>query len=58
MGIDAEDFGSDLIDVSGLSLRDLGELSESSLGRALHELLTSNDTGPSAGFSSRIKAGK
>jgi FXSXX-COOH protein len=47
------DFSSDLIDVTGLSLRDLDRLPESSLALALREVLTSNDAGPSAGFSSR-----
>lgn len=54
MSVEAEDFSSDLIDVTGLSLRDLDGLPESSLTIALREVLTRNDAGTSAGFSSRL----
>jgi FXSXX-COOH protein len=48
------DFGEVLIDVSGLSLRDLDGISESSLAQALRHVLDDEETGPVAGFSSRI----
>jgi FXSXX-COOH protein len=50
----ARDFSGDLIDVTGLSLRDLDRVPESSLALALRQVLSSSDTGPSAGFSSRV----
>jgi len=49
------DFLSDMIDLNGLSLRDLDKLPESSFAIALRGVLTSNDAGPSAGFSSSLK---
>lgn len=55
MSFETEEFGSDLIDVTGLSLKDLEGLSESSLATALREVLTGNDAGTSAGFSSRLR---
>jgi FXSXX-COOH protein len=48
------EFSGDLIDVTGLSLRDLDGLPESSLTLALREVLTSDCAGPSAGFSASI----
>jgi hypothetical protein len=56
MGVGAEDFSSDLIDVTGLSLHDLDGLPESSLALGLREVLTRHDVGTSAGFSSRLGA--
>jgi FXSXX-COOH protein len=55
MSIDTEGFTSDLIDVTGLSLKDLETLPESSLFVALREVLADNGTGTSAGFSSRLR---
>lgn len=54
MSVEAEDFSSDLIDVTGLSLRDLDGLPESSLAVGLRQVLTRHDVGTSAGFSSRL----
>ncbi len=51
---EASDVNGDLIDVTGLSLRDLDRIPESSLALALRQVLSSSDAGPSAGFSSRI----
>jgi FXSXX-COOH protein len=51
---EADDFSGDLIDVTGLSLRDLDRLPESSLAVALRQVLTSDGVGPSAGFSARV----
>jgi len=48
------EFSGDLIDVTGLSLRDLDKLPESSLILALREVLTSDRAGTSAGFSARV----
>jgi FXSXX-COOH protein len=55
MGFEAEEFSSDLIDVSGLSLADLEALPDSSLAVALREVLAGDDVGTSAGFSSRLR---
>ena len=55
MSIDTEEFRSDLIDVTGLSLDDLEAVPESSLAVALREVLAANDAGTSAGFSSRLR---
>jgi FXSXX-COOH protein len=51
---ETDDFSSGLIDVTGLSLRDLERLPESSLAVALRDVLTSDGAGPSAGFSARL----
>jgi FXSXX-COOH protein len=51
---EADDFSGDLIDVTGLSLRELDRLPESSLAMALRQVLTSDGAGPSAGFSARV----
>jgi hypothetical protein len=48
------EFSGDLIDVTGLSLRDLDKLPQSSLILALREVLTSDCVGTSAGFSARV----
>jgi FXSXX-COOH protein len=55
MRVDTDEFTSDLIDVTGLSLKDLETLPESSLTVALREVLAANGTGTSAGFSSRLR---
>lgn len=47
-------FGDVLIDVSGLSLRDLNEVDETVISHALRRVLGEEDEGPVAGFSSRI----
>jgi FXSXX-COOH protein len=47
-------FGDVLIDVYELTLRDLDEIGEASLGHALRNVLEGEDLGPVAGFSSRI----
>jgi hypothetical protein len=49
---DAEDFGGDLIDVSGVSLRDIEQLPDTSLARALRETKVGGDVGHYASFSS------
>lgn len=54
MSIETDGYTSDLIDVAGISIRDLDELPESSLALALREVLNRNDVGTSAGFSSRL----
>jgi FXSXX-COOH protein len=51
---ETDDFSDDLIDVTGLSLRELDRLPESSLALALRQVLASDGTGPSAGFSARV----
>jgi FXSXX-COOH protein len=51
---DADDFGSDLIDVNGVSLQDLEGLPDSSLALALREVMTSGDVGPYASFSAQV----
>lgn len=52
---ESTDLGDVLIDVTDLSLRDLDSIGETSLLRALRHVLDSEaDTGPVAGFSSRI----
>jgi FXSXX-COOH protein len=51
---EATDFTGDLIDVTGLSLRDLDQVPESSLALALRHVLSSGDATPSAGFSARV----
>lgn len=55
MSVDTEEFSSDLINVTGISLKDLEELPESSLTVALREVLADRGTGTSAGFSSRLR---
>jgi FXSXX-COOH protein len=47
---DVTDLGGELIDVSGLSLRDLDDLGETRLGAALRRLLDDPQE-PLAGFS-------
>lgn len=57
MGDNAMEHGTDLLDVSCLSLRDLDELGdheESVLGHALRRILDDQDSAPVAGFTSRI----
>jgi FXSXX-COOH protein len=51
---EASDISGDLIDVTGLSLRDLDAVPDSSLALALRQALSGSDAAPSAGFSSRI----
>ncbi len=48
------DFGDVLIDVTGLSLRDLSAISESSLAQSLQLVLEDDRSGPVAGFQSQI----
>ena len=45
---------SELIDVTGLSLRELDEIPERRLADALRQVLDADDSGPVAGFNSRI----
>ncbi|MET8337708.1 FxSxx-COOH cyclophane-containing RiPP peptide [Streptosporangium canum] len=54
MGEQATDFGTDLIDVTDIRLSDLDVVGESSLALALRRLLSEEDTGPVAGFTSSI----
>jgi FXSXX-COOH protein len=50
-----KDFSGDLIDVSGMSLRDVEDLPDSSLVLALREVMTTEGAGPFvAGFSARV----
>jgi FXSXX-COOH protein len=49
-----EYFGHILIDVSGLSLRDLDGIGDSSISHALREVLADDEIGPSAGFTSSV----
>lgn len=51
---EAADFGQVLIDVTDMSLRDLDEISESRLAEALRRVLADDETGPVAGFTSRV----
>jgi hypothetical protein len=51
---DEIDFGGELIELSGLSLREVGDLEDSPLAMELRELLTGSDHGLTAGFQSRI----
>ena len=51
---DAGDFSGALIDVSGISLADLNQIGESRITVALRRVLEDEDTGPVAGFTSRI----
>lgn len=45
----------DIVDVTGLSLRDIGKIDGSSLAQALYSILGSDsETEPVASFSSRI----
>jgi FXSXX-COOH protein len=46
--------GTALIDVTGLTLRDLETISESSLAAALRHVLDEEQAAPVAGFQSRI----
>lgn len=48
------DFGDTLIDVTGLTLRDLDAISETSLAEALRQVLDDEPAGPVAGFQSQI----
>jgi FXSXX-COOH protein len=52
----ARDLETDMIDVSGLSLRDIGHLDQSSLGLALRRVLDPKQelTDPVVGFQSSI----
>ncbi|MFJ2033402.1 FxSxx-COOH cyclophane-containing RiPP peptide [Streptosporangium sp. NPDC087985] len=54
VGEQATDFGTDLIDVTDIRLSDLDEVGESSLAHALRRLLSEEDSGPVAGFTSSI----
>ena len=49
-----EESGHALIDVSGMSLRDLDEIGESSLADALRHVLEDDEIGPAAGFTARV----
>ena len=55
MSLEVGDIKTSLIDLTGLSLRDLAKLPESALAVALRDVLTSNGTGSSAGFSSSLR---
>ncbi|GAA2596288.1 hypothetical protein SMC26_00935 [Actinomadura fulvescens] len=55
MAGEANSYETELIDVSGLSLRDLDSIEGSSLAKALQRLLTTDDTAPVAGFSAVIR---
>jgi FXSXX-COOH protein len=55
MSVDTGEISSDLINVTGISLKDLEALPESSLAVALREVLADHGTGTSAGFSSRLR---
>ncbi|GAT70634.1 FXSXX-COOH protein [Planomonospora sp. ID91781] len=46
--------GSGLIDVTGLTLADLGEIGETRLGLAVARFLDEEHTGPVAGFTSSM----
>ena len=48
------DFSQVLIDVTGMSLRDLDAISESRLAETLRRVLADDETGPVAGFTSRV----
>jgi FXSXX-COOH protein len=51
----SEDFGGNLIDVTGFTLRDIEDLPDSSLVLALREVMTTEGVGPFvAGFSARV----
>jgi FXSXX-COOH protein len=54
MGDGTGDYGDVLIDVRGLSLRDLDTIGESSLAKALRLVLDGEDGAPVAGFQSAI----
>jgi FXSXX-COOH protein len=57
MGDNAAEHGTDLLDVSELSLRDLDELGdqqETPLGHALRRILDDSDSASVAGFTSFI----
>jgi FXSXX-COOH protein len=56
MSEDPIDLGDDLIDLSGVTLRDLDQLGESILVKALRPLMegADSDSEPVAGFQSRI----
>lgn len=47
-------FGTDLIDVTGLSLHDLNDLGDSTLAHSLRRLLDDDDAAPVAGFTAMI----
>jgi FXSXX-COOH protein len=49
-----DDFGHTLIEVSGMSLRDLDKMDDSSLAQALRQVLADDEIGPVAGFTSRV----
>jgi hypothetical protein len=51
---ETDDFSGDLVDIAGLSLRELERLPGSTLVVALRDVLTSDGAGPSAGFSARL----
>lgn len=48
------DFSGELVDVSGVSLRELDHVDPSRLAQALRQVLEEADSGPVAGFGSRI----
>jgi FXSXX-COOH protein len=48
-----EESGSVLIDISGMSLRDLDEIDGTSLAQALRRVLDDDDIAPVAGFTSK-----
>lgn len=50
---DAKDFSGDLIDVSGVSLQDIEQLSDTSLKRALRETMVGEEVGHYASFSAQ-----
>ncbi|WP_406313158.1 FxSxx-COOH cyclophane-containing RiPP peptide [Streptosporangium sp. NBC_01639] len=54
VGEQATDFGTDFIDVTDIRLSDLDGVEESGLTLALRRLLSEEDSGPVAGFTSSI----
>jgi hypothetical protein len=51
---DADDFGGELIDVTGVSLHDVEQLPDTSLARALREVMATGDAGHYASFSAQV----
>ncbi|MFO7249241.1 MAG: FxSxx-COOH cyclophane-containing RiPP peptide [Actinomycetes bacterium] len=49
-----ETVGEGLLDVTGLSLRDLDRIDRPVLRRAIQRIVDNKDTGPVAGFSSSL----
>ncbi|GAA3407974.1 FxSxx-COOH cyclophane-containing RiPP peptide [Streptosporangium vulgare] len=51
---EVDSIGSNLIDVTGLSLSDLDHIDSPHLKRALRRILEDDSAGPAAGFTSSI----